>query len=126
MCIIENGNGKLDFIKKQIGEAITKAKNSDCADGHEELVEVSVLSVRLGEMVLDEMVDFKSTVKQDMLDMRAIFKVDMQTMQETLAGFVEQRKFIQNLWKLSAGFIGSTGLLGTVWLVIQIVRDMAK
>jgi len=90
-----------EVFKRQIGDAIVKAKSSGAPEG---VIDISVLNIRLTEMILDDMSDFKRTIGM----------------------FVEQRQFVVKLWKLAAFLVSGSGLLGTVLLLMQLVQSLQK
>lgn len=104
MSPTETSNGKVEFIKKQIGDAIRKVEQGSGIQDHEELAEISVLSIRVGEMVFDEMVGLKTTLNT----------------------FVEQRQFTHKLIRLAAGLLGTSGVMGTIFLALQIIDKVSK
>ena len=107
MDTMENGNGKSEFIDHTVGDAIKKLDEWDGAKDHEVLCEMSKVSVRLGEMVIKE---FKG------------LKNDLKLLTITVDNIAEERKIVQIFCKVAAGIMSTTGLLGTVYIVIQIFR----
>lgn len=104
------GNGKSDFIEKQIGDAIVKVEKSDGALLVPEIAELSILSVRVGEVALEEIKDLKVEVNKSLSEIKEIVQV-----------LVDQRKFTSGLWRLAAALVSTSGLLGTVFMLLRIV-----
>lgn len=121
------GNGKVEFIKKQIASAIEKAEKTATAPGvcqvHAETVDVHVLSVRLGEMVLDELLDLGSRIG-DCLHMSDVapLRTDLKNVSDVVSTFVRQRDSIYAIWRFLGVVFGTGGILGVLLLVIELYR----
>lgn len=109
----QTSNGKTDFIKKQIGSVITKVEHSQDIEDHPALADGVITSIRVGEMALDVVIDFKQE-----------FSESIDGLRETVDAFVEDKRFLTKLWKLVAIIFSTGGALGSLVLVIELWKSV--
>lgn len=94
-----NGKAQREFIRREIAEAIEAARQAKAADSdHAPFFDLGILAVRVGEIALEEIAEMKTTVRT----------------------LVDDRHTLVIVKRCAWGLFGTSGLLGTVFLLIRV------